>query len=57
MNHDQIKNNYTNLNNSYNLDDELFISENRIIKELAKKDSCIIVGRCSDYILKNEKMF
>ena len=27
MNHDQIKNNYTNLNNSYNLDDELFISE------------------------------
>ncbi len=55
MNHDQIKNNYTNLNNSYNLDDELFISENRIIKELAKKDSCIIVGRCSDYILKNEK--
>lgn len=55
INHDQIKNSYSGLNNSYNLDDELFISEHKVILELAKKDSCIIIGRCADYILKDMK--
>lgn len=52
--HEQTKKNYNGLSNSYNLDDELFISEKKVIEDLAKKDSCIIIGRCADYILKEK---
>ncbi|WP_448903201.1 cytidylate kinase family protein [Eubacterium sp.] len=24
------------------------------MRELAKKDNCVIIGRCSDYILRDE---
>ena len=34
-----------------NNDDRLFVAEVKVIKDLAKH-SCVIVGRCSDYILK-----
>ena len=37
-----------------NNDDRLFVSEVKVIKDLAKH-SCVIVGRCSDYILKDTK--
>ena len=37
-----------------NNDDRLFVAEVKVIKDLAKH-SCIIVGRCSDYILKDTK--
>ena len=40
--------------NFYNNDDKLFIAESKVIKKLAKS-SCIIVGRCADYILEKEK--
>jgi len=33
-------------------DDNLFNYQAKIIKELAEKESCIIVGRCADYILR-----
>lgn len=36
-------------------DDRLFIAETKVIKELARKESCVIVGRCADYILKDNK--
>ncbi len=35
--------------------DELFIKETELIKKLARKDSCVIVGRCADFILKNNR--
>ena len=35
--------------------DELFVKESELIKELAAKDSCVIIGRCADFILKDEK--
>ena len=38
-----------------NNDDKIFIAEEKVIKDLAKKESCIIVGRCADYILKDNK--
>lgn len=38
-----------------NNDDRIFIAEEKVIKSLAKKESCIIVGRCADYILKDNK--
>lgn len=31
--------------------DKIFNSEAKIIREIAEKESCIIVGRCADYIL------
>lgn len=33
--------------------DKIFESQKRIITKLAERESCIIVGRCSDYILRN----
>lgn len=38
-----------------NNDDRIFIAEEKVIKDLAKKESCVIVGRCADYILKDNK--
>lgn len=35
--------------------DMIFDVQKDIILELASKSSCIIVGRCSDYLLQNEK--
>ena len=36
-------------------DDNLFNLQAKIIKELAEKESCIIIGRCADYILRDRK--
>ena len=48
-----------NLNNGYyfglNNSDDLFLKESEIIKELARKESCVIIGRCADFILKDEE--
>ena len=35
--------------------DELFIQESNVIKEIASKESCVIVGRCANFILKDNK--
>lgn len=34
-------------------DDNLFNYQAKIIRELADKSSCVIIGRCADYILKD----
>lgn len=35
--------------------DKIFEEQAKIIRDLAEKNSCIIVGRCSDYILRNNR--
>ena len=35
------------------LSDQLYTIQHNIITDLAKKEPCVIVGRCSDYILRN----
>lgn len=40
---------------SLEIKERLYEIQNRIITDLAAKKSCVIVGRCSDYILRNEK--
>lgn len=35
------------------LGDKLFIIQSNIIKEIADKGGCVIVGRCADYVLKD----
>lgn len=34
------------------LPDRLFFAESEIIRKLAENESCIIVGRCADYVLR-----
>lgn len=34
-------------------EDVLFIAESKIIQEIAEKEPCIIIGRCADFILKD----
>ena len=42
---------YSDMNNS----DELFVKESELIKEVSTKEPCVIVGRCADQILKDNK--
>lgn len=35
------------------INDKLFIEQSNIIKSLAEKGDCVIVGRCADYVLEN----
>lgn len=37
------------------IQDQIFKTQREIILDLAEKESCIIVGRCSDYILEGLK--
>ena len=37
---------------SNDMQHEIFDTQRHIIKDLAEKESCVIVGRCSDYILR-----
>ena len=37
------------------INDKAFYAQSSIIKELAEKDSCIILGRCAGYILRDNK--
>ena len=36
------------------LNDKLFILQSDIIKSYAKEGSCVIIGRCGDYVLRDE---
>lgn len=36
------------------LNDKLFIAQSDVIKKIARDGSCVIVGRCADYVLENE---
>ena len=44
--------NYIARNEKFVSDDKLFEYQCTIIKELADTESCVIVGRCADYILR-----
>lgn len=35
--------------------DEIFIKETELIQKIAEEESCVIVGRCADFILKDNK--
>ena len=43
----------------FNLQQEqsIYLAQSEIIRELAQKSSCVIVGRCADFILKDLKPF
>ncbi len=37
------------------LNDRLFILQSEVIKEYAREGSCVIIGRCADYVLRDEE--
>ena len=37
------------------LNDKLFILQSEVIKEKVKDESCIFIGRCADYVLRDEE--
>ena len=58
-NNEQKRNVLDSLNNGYYAGlsnaDELFVKESEMIKKIADTESCVIVGRCADFILKDNK--
>lgn len=53
---------YDLVNNMYNYSteydtpkDKIFEAEEKVITKVAQKGKCVIVGRCADYMLKNQK--
>lgn len=44
-------------NPMFDLQQAILLEQHRIIKELAEKSSCVIVGRCADYILQEYQPF
>lgn len=41
------------IDGSISAEDALFVVQSRIIRKLAAQGSCVIVGRCSDYVLRD----
>lgn len=39
----------------YLTNDKLFLFQSNTIREIAEKESCVIIGRCADYILRERK--
>ncbi|MCL2077909.1 MAG: cytidylate kinase-like family protein [Oscillospiraceae bacterium] len=35
--------------------DQIFLAQSQVITDLAQKESCVIVGGCADYVLKEKK--
>lgn len=53
---DYITNNEEKINGiAYQNDDNLFLAQSRVIKEKANQESCVIVGRLANFVLKNNK--
>ena len=50
-----VKENEQTLDGPKTNDDLLFIATTKVIEKLYRKGSCIIVGRCGNYILKDKK--
>lgn len=40
---------------SLSIPDQVFIAQSGVIKDLAEKGGCVIVGRCADYILRERR--
>lgn len=46
------KQNYAYVNETIPPQDMLFMVQTKVIRDIAARESCVIVGRCADYILK-----
>lgn len=57
-NNEEKRNPLSNLNSGYyaglSNSDELFIRQADLIRKIAEEESCVIIGRCADFILKDK---
>jgi len=51
--YDLYEQNYTYVNDEIPPKDALFLVQSKIIREICAKESCVIVGRCANFILKD----
>ena len=42
------------MDRSLSPEDVLFVAESHIVRELADRESCVIVGRCADFVLRDD---
>lgn len=42
------------MDHSLSPEDVLFVAESRIVQELASREACVIVGRCADFVLRDD---
>ena len=58
-NNEQKRSTLATLNDGYyfglNNADELFLKETKLIKEVADRESCVIIGRCANFVLKDRE--
>lgn len=56
---EQRRNALADLNNGYyfglNNADQLFLKESELIQKIVQKESCVIIGRCADFVLKDQE--
>lgn len=43
------------MRHGHTMDDKVFMHQQQIIHQLASEGSCVVVGRCADYVLRNRK--
>lgn len=41
------------ISGNFPLSDRLFMAQSQVIREVAEKGACVIVGRCADYVLRD----
>ena len=51
--HELYGQNYAYVNDKFPPKDMLFLVQSKIIRTICEKESCVIVGRCANFILKN----
>ena len=45
---------FTSSSFGFNLNEQLFEAQSRVVLNLAEQGNCVIVGRCADYLLRND---
>ncbi|MDO4663901.1 MAG: cytidylate kinase-like family protein [Erysipelotrichaceae bacterium] len=45
---------FTSSSFGFNLNEQLFEAQSRVVLKLAEQGNCVIVGRCADYLLRND---
>lgn len=54
----QIRRSFQHMNNPvFEQQQSVYLQQQKIIQEMAEKSDCLIVGRCGDYILKEQQPF
>lgn len=50
-----VSHNHVHMGGEMSINDRLFIAQAEIIREIAERESAIVVGRCADYVLRDHE--